>query len=110
MARQIEQSAQDSDRRLQMTRATILALVLLAVGIALAVLAGCTNRIPVDRATVAAHELVGFDWCSPAEIHQCAMIRDRKQMFLLPTPGRYGDEGAAWNTLGVTVDAFSPRP
>lgn len=69
--------------------------------------AGCSTA-PTEREIIAAYELVGFDWCSPAELHQCAMIRDRNQMFLMPTPSRYGDETMnLYNRIGATVDAFS---
>ena len=81
-----------------MTRA---ALIILAVA-----LAGCSTA-PTEREIIAAHELVGFDWCSPAQLHQCPMIRQGNEMFMLPIGGRVGGGGDVWNVRGATVDAFS---
>ena len=69
-------------------------------------LAGCASPKP-DRATVAAHELVDFTWCSPAEIHQCPMIRQGNEMFLLQPGQRVGEGARIWDVRGATVDAFS---
>jgi hypothetical protein len=79
--------------------------------LALALLAGCstapTNRISVDAETVAAHELVGFDWCSPAQLHQCPMIRQGRSLFLLEPGQSIGDGARVWDTRAVTIKAFS---
>ena len=69
-------------------------------------LAGCSTTTP-DRATVAAHELVDFTWCSPAQLHQCPMIRQGNELFLLEPEQRIGDGADIWDVRGATVDAFS---
>jgi len=82
--------------------------------LALLVLAGCTtpDRIPVERETVAAHELVDFMWCTPADGALCVPLINQGGQFILLQPGeRIGDGtglgGDTWDVLGVTVDAFS---
>lgn len=74
--------------------------------LALLLLAGCaTDRIEVDPEVVAAHELVGFDWCSPEQIHQCALIRQGNDMFQLEPGMAIGSGGDIWTTRGATVQA-----
>lgn len=86
-----------------MTRAAILALLLLA---------GCTtNRIPVDRETVAAHELVEipWPWCTEAQEVVCPYIRQDGELFMLPIGSTVGDGtslgGDVWDVRAVTVQA-----
>ena len=88
-----------------MTRAAILALL---------VLAGCTtDTIPVDRETVAAHELtdIPWPWCTADQLLKCPYIRQGDELLMLGPGERIGDGtsfgGDVWTVRGATVEAFS---
>ena len=86
------------------------ALVVIGAALVIVGLGGCTANERPDRATVTAHELVGFEWCSPAQLHQCALIRQGGELKMMTgNPSRIGDPdaGDVWDVRGVTVDAFS---
>ncbi len=70
-------------------------------------LTGCAATPLPHSAIPLPYELVGFDWCSPAELHQCAIIRQGGELLVMGHPSRFGDEGDVWDVRGATVDAFS---
>lgn len=67
------------------------------------VLAGCTTeRIEVDRQTVAAHELVDFMWCTPQDGALCVPMINQGGQFILLEPGMsVGTGGDIWDTRPV---------
>lgn len=83
------------------------ALVVIGAALVIVGLGGCTANERPDRATVTAHELVGFEWCSPAQLHQCALIRQGNDLLQMNHPSRIGGPTPDWDVRGVTVDAFS---
>ena len=78
-----------------MTRGALLALLL----------AGCTWP-DVPPPLPPAVELVGFDWCTPAERIQCARVRQGDGLYVMGHPSWIGVEGDVWTIRAVTVPAI----